>query len=520
MVKADFVSSWRKQVKTDEWLHQRFDGCPLFLMDGIARAELAPEARKMKGGEGMLRIGFFTGGRTDWYLPLNELRQTADLIIRHAQSEDFGKNLMKKWERDEQLFDKKCCEYSSGELAEFPDDRLLNEFLSVFEIYRKRQTSSSLIDGFALTTDRLIYDSTLEFLKKRDGMYHPSRVFSILTAPVYISFSGEAEISICEILNFVAQDDDVRRLFQTQPVHKIHEILAENYQWILDLFAAHQSRYFWTKNNYITDYDLQIDDFLLEAKHRLIDGSSLRSGVERRVMKNKSDKNALILELHIPESLRILIAISECFTVWQDGRKKASMQATHCLGLFLREIAERTGYSVKELKFMMTDEIARLFSKKHFVSHEELDRRMKSCAVVMRRDRYQFITDHFTIQTLRDLTAPQKNFGDVRELNGLSVSLGKVIGRARLALSAKDSNRVQDGEILIAVMTRPDYFAGMKKAAAIVTDEGGVTSHAAIVSREFSIPCIVATRIATRVFRDGDWICVDADTGTVTKLDR
>ena len=58
----------------------------------------------------------------------------------------------------------------------------------------------------------------------------------------------------------------------------------------------------------------------------------------------------------------------------------------------------------------------------------------------------------------------------------------------------------------------------MKKAAAIVTDEGGITSHAAIVSRELGIPCVIGTKFATKVFKDGDLIEVDADKGIVRKI--
>ena len=67
-------------------------------------------------------------------------------------------------------------------------------------------------------------------------------------------------------------------------------------------------------------------------------------------------------------------------------------------------------------------------------------------------------------------------------------------------------------------MTRPDYIAGMKKAAAIVTNEGGITCHAAIVSRELGIPCIIGTKIATQVFKDGDLVEVNANHGWVRKI--
>ena len=67
-------------------------------------------------------------------------------------------------------------------------------------------------------------------------------------------------------------------------------------------------------------------------------------------------------------------------------------------------------------------------------------------------------------------------------------------------------------------MTTPDYVPAMKRAAAIVTDKGGRTCHAAIVSRELKIPCVIGTKIATQVFKTGDIVEVDAERGIVKKI--
>ena len=67
-------------------------------------------------------------------------------------------------------------------------------------------------------------------------------------------------------------------------------------------------------------------------------------------------------------------------------------------------------------------------------------------------------------------------------------------------------------------MTRPEFMPILRKAAAIVTDEGGITCHAAIVARELKIPCIIGTQIATRVLKDGDLVLVDATNGVVKKI--
>ena len=79
-------------------------------------------------------------------------------------------------------------------------------------------------------------------------------------------------------------------------------------------------------------------------------------------------------------------------------------------------------------------------------------------------------------------------------------------------------SKMNTGDILVSKMTRPEFLPVMKKAAAIVTDEGGITCHAAIVAREMKKPCIIGTQIATHVLKDGDWVEVDATKGIVRKV--
>ena len=118
----------------------------------------------------------------------------------------------------------------------------------------------------------------------------------------------------------------------------------------------------------------------------------------------------------------------------------------------------------------------------------------------------------------------------VRDLEGVSESIktevevvsgqvaypGKVRGVVRCIYS-RDYKEVEfnTGDILVAASTSPNLMPLIKKSAAIVTDEGGMLSHAAIISREMKKPCIIGTKIATQVLKDGDEVEVDADKGVV-----
>ncbi len=104
------------------------------------------------------------------------------------------------------------------------------------------------------------------------------------------------------------------------------------------------------------------------------------------------------------------------------------------------------------------------------------------------------------------------------EIKGNVACQGQAVGRVRRIMGHKEIGLMQSGEVLVSPMTMPDFLPAMKKAIAIVTDEGGLMSHAAIVARELGIPCIVGTRLATKAFKDGDLIEVDATNGVVKKV--
>jgi phosphohistidine swiveling domain-containing protein len=113
---------------------------------------------------------------------------------------------------------------------------------------------------------------------------------------------------------------------------------------------------------------------------------------------------------------------------------------------------------------------------------------------------------------------PEEDHSNVESVNGTPAFKGRVRGVARIVMRLPDAEKVREGDVLVAPMTSPDFVPAMKRASAFVTDEGGVTCHAAIVAREFAKPCVVGTKIATKAFKDGDIVEVDAENGVVKKV--
>lgn len=100
-------------------------------------------------------------------------------------------------------------------------------------------------------------------------------------------------------------------------------------------------------------------------------------------------------------------------------------------------------------------------------------------------------------------------------LKGIPASPGIGTGTVKILRSPKEIDKISKGDVLVAPMTSPDYVPAMKKATAIVTNEGGMTSHAAIVSREMGIPCVVGTKDGTKILKDGDVITVNGTNGEI-----
>ena len=108
----------------------------------------------------------------------------------------------------------------------------------------------------------------------------------------------------------------------------------------------------------------------------------------------------------------------------------------------------------------------------------------------------------------------------LNELHGQSASPGKTEGTVKLVNGPQDVGKVLKGDVLVATSTNISYVPAMQRACAIVTNDGGLLCHAAIVSRELRIPCGVGTKVATRVFKDGDRVSVDAVNGIVKRMAR
>ncbi len=167
------------------------------------------------------------------------------------------------------------------------------------------------------------------------------------------------------------------------------------------------------------------------------------------------------------------------------------------------------------IHFLTPTEIRNL--DKEGIDKEEL-RKRKEWSLFWNDIETNKITFTFDKSIMKSIPVLDEKIESTNALKGTVAYPGKAQGKVRIVNILEDGEDFHEGDILVSLNTNPDLVPIIKKAAAIVTDEGGIMCHAAIVSREFKIPCVIGTKNATKVLKDGDMVEVDADAGIVKIL--
>lgn len=182
-------------------------------------------------------------------------------------------------------------------------------------------------------------------------------------------------------------------------------------------------------------------------------------------------------------------------------------------------IKKKVEISYKDLTWYSFQELEQLVKNNKIIPKTQLSKRKKYRIMVQINGKINFFYGRGLFEKIEAIIPKKNLYNKIRTITGNIACRGIAKGKVTIIKGIKDIRKMKKGNILVAPNTDPELVITMRKAAAIITDWGGVTSHAAIVSREFGIPCIVGTDIATQVLKDGDLVEVDADKGIVKIID-
>jgi len=311
------------------------------------------------------------------------------------------------------------------------------------------------------------------------------KYYSLLTMPEKISFINEARKDLMRLLLNGKRRKDI---------------------------ALYLRKYSWIRNSYAHPHTLTEKDVLDEIKQIEEEVKDMDGEVRslKDFSKIRMEKEELMNGL--PGDIRLYLDTMAFFTHWQDERKKAIFHSIDIISMFLDEFSRRTGIEKELLERATPREITQ-----GRIDATELKQRETACIILWENEKETVLVGADALRVNEAVYSVRVE--DLSEIRGTPASFGVVTGRVRLVIGAKGAE-LKKGEILVAGMTRPDYAPLLKNAAAIVTNDGGITCHAAIVSRELGIPCVIGTKVATHVLMDGDLVQVDANEGVVRKLKR
>ena len=286
------------------------------------------------------------------------------------------------------------------------------------------------------------------------------------------------------------------------------------------LIQSHFDKYCWL-SVYMGNPKWKKDEFIKRIKDSLKTVNPKKK-LEELLKKHKEDENrikAIIkknqLNFGEVELLREMI-------FYRIEYENLFSYATYSSFDLRKRIAKKLNLDLDNLNYLKPEETSGKLKGK-----EEWGKDLKSLIkarkkhyviVIGKNKRHDFIgeeADLFLQSLKKDVV--EESIG-AKDVKGTVASPGIVKGKVRVVTKIEEIGEVKNGEILVTYNTTPTFLPAMKKAAAIVTDEGGITCHAAIVSRELGIPCIIGTKIATKVLKDGQLVEVDANKGVVRIL--
>ena len=320
-------------------------------------------------------------------------------------------------------------------------------------------------------------------------------IFQTMSAPIKASFSSKVDRELGGIIS-LAQSKGI-------------DFVRKNIKKFSD-------KYFWFPYEYVGPgtWDEKAVTAMIEKS--LIDGAKAHSSVSGDIVAQKQ----CIKKYSLSEKVLELFKILQTLVLMSDDRKKYNSEICYYVnGIIFANLATKLGISRDEALYIDQEFLKTLENDKGLFKKRLADR-MDMLIEITEDGVYSWHEGREQCEkVLKSLDIYLEIDKNTKKIKGQTAYKGVVTGRARI-LKTSHINDFAEGDIIVTGMTTPDFVPLIKKAGAIITNEGGITCHAAIVAREMKKPCIVGVSGATKVLHDGDLVEVDADKGVVRILER
>ena len=284
--------------------------------------------------------------------------------------------------------------------------------------------------------------------------------------------------------------------------------------------ARYIKEFFWMKTDFYKAEEIT-PSLLMSLEQKELEEKG-KSGIEQELASIKSnykrlhDERAMLqnrIKLSSEDEHDLVFA--EKTILWIDRRKLGMMKHFYYFLTFVADIAKLAGMPYAELSRYSVEDLKCLLQDGTKVKADEITKREHGIFCLQEKGKEKQVFLGSDAEELFQTYLNRLQGGGV--IKGQVASKGKekvFRGVARVVLQP-DGHTFNEGEILVTSMTRVEFLSLMRKAKAIITDEGGIACHAAIISRELGIPCIIGVKVGTHALKDGDMIEMDMEKGVV-----
>ncbi len=430
---------------------------------------------------------YFKGSYGIIYWDLNALKDLASSFYSlHIQKDAYNK-IYNKYLVQSAVIEDLYLKIHADAGKKYNESEIVALFANLKSAYEGFWEHSLFIDAF----DTGIDQEKITEIAKEYGL--AKKDVEVLTTPTEMTFADEQKFALLQLV----------KLGEYKNVQKID---------------AYRKKFDYYKSNYTHIQHISNEEIEGEVKKYLLDKATLKDECRRleNYSKDKQGEHEKVLSKYRLNENPLWFFAG--MTYWREHRKKINLMGIHVLDVILLETEKKTGIPKKHLTYLSFDEFENVL--KGLIPGSLLARRYnEGVFVAMRDDGYKIYDGTEAVSLKNELEQMlSATMHEATVIHGQTASQGYAKGIARVVLTQDDFGKFQEGEVLVTSMTRPEFVPLMKKSVAIVTNEGGITCHAAIVSRELGKPCVIGTKNATQRIKNGDLIEVRANHGTVRIL--
>lgn len=461
------------------------------------------------------------GDNTGTYFIKDELRGLIKATLREIlNNPDKIFAVHRKTIKYNKIYFQELKKVEKMKLKNFPERKLVALYQKFFKLLQYSHgyslPSTWYIDSDGEDFSNHLLNYLKDRIERRRLKINFADAFSVLTTPREESFYQKEEKESLRILSLIKKDVVAKKIFLRKDVKKIEEDLTKINRALREKILRHHRKWCWTPYTYVgpaygLDYYLEVWSSLLRQKFNEKKELTKLMNTGEKI---KKESRLLFKKLEIEASYKKIFDLAAQIVWLKAYRKDVLFYGCYITDKILKELGRRHGFSLTQTKWLAHFETNKL---KEF-SADELNERIKFSVIYTKRDKVKILVGKRAKAFLAKQTFEKVSAKDTPYLKGTPACSGYVKGKVKIINVPEEMGKMEKGNIMVAHTTFPALVPAMKKAAAIVTDDGGITCHAAIVARELKIPCVVGTKIATKVLKDGDMVEVDAAQGVVRKI--